>query len=1047
MTDSHVGPAGKDPHRWILASAGTGKTFQLAKRYLELVERGAKPETILATTFTRAAAAEIQGRVLSTAAVRVQGENEGTPSFDHACRVLEDLVASLPRLQIRTLDSLFASIVRGVSDLVGLPADARLLEAGEEQGFLREAIEVAARAEPEQVLATLETLSAGGHGVRVISTLERAVAEVLGIAERTEESAWRWPMEGGPDSAEVARAAEALDIMTQATDNKSFRRGATALFRHVGPDGTLPIEGCKAIPATTFAAAVLGDRVYSRKPLPEELIAPAAILIQAAVAGNARNLALRTAATHELIGLVGPALEAIKRRQGVVSFHDLVAVLDPDRLDLGGTLDELWFRLDGSITHMLLDEFQDTNWTQWRALERIVEEVVAYPDGSRSLFVVGDLKQSIYGWRGGEPALLERLDSCCGGVPVQFKIETLERSYRSGLPVIEAVNTVFSSIASNAAAIGVSLQAAASFGSWFKPHTTERTELGGEARLEVLPAPNPEENPSETAEGIMTREAARAAIDLLGPARKGNVAVLVRRNKAVALIVEALREEGVPAAGLGSGALIDTDAAAVVMQALRWAESPLDTLAAYDVARSPLAPILGIDPIVTGESVPRDVRERVSASLRRGLSRFGAGAMIDGWRRELAVVLDTRERIRLRQVVEFFDGLTGQPRSPGALVELALNARVEDPPGDGVYVMTIHQAKGLQFDTVIVADLAQSMGLKQEQLVWESPQTPTEKIERICVRYDKDSIPLAAIPAHEQATLRVVREGLCGLYVAMTRAQRTLLMQVPPPKLAKGKSDELPSSLHSAAGILRTAFGCGEGMDWDEPGIVWRAGEPTPEAHEGVAEGGKYEPRPRPTLSIIAGSTARRPRQAPPPSAGHGSRWPGLDLDSGTAALRGTAMHAALSTIAWLDEGSTPRAQLHAAMARACPRTDSKLLEGWCDDLEKALASAALAEIFAKPAKGEVTMLREAAFAHMSPGGLQRAIVDRIVIDVEGEHKAVIYDFKTNRSGEPSDLLVRYRDQLTRYQAIVAVSLRLPLAAVGAVLVDLDHHEVLSVNP
>ena len=225
------GPAGKHPHRWIKASAGTGKTFQLAKRYLELAAcPEVDPETILATTFTRAAAAEIKNRVLQDAAKGVLGDAEGSATFGKACELLDKLIESLPRLQIRTLDSLYASIVRGVGDLVEVPADARLLEAGEEDGLLQDAIEAAALEEPQKILATLKTLSAGGHGVRVIESIERVVKDVLEIAQRTKPGAWEWPLIAGPTKAEVAAAAEALKSSQRTTCWGRYEEGSKRTF-------------------------------------------------------------------------------------------------------------------------------------------------------------------------------------------------------------------------------------------------------------------------------------------------------------------------------------------------------------------------------------------------------------------------------------------------------------------------------------------------------------------------------------------------------------------------------------------------------------------------------------------------------------------------------------------------------------------------------------------------------------------------------------------------------------------------------------------------
>ena len=326
------------------------------------------------------------------------------------------------------------------------------------------------------------------------------------------------------------------------------------------------------------------------------------------------------------------------------------------------------------------------------------------------------------------------------------------------------------------------------------------------------------------------------------------------------------------------------------MQALRWAHSPLDSLAAYDVARSPLAEFIGLEQHGAGDSVSREVCEDKSAWLRSEFARLGVATVVDRWRRKLKNSLNGREQMRLRQLVEFFEGLSAQPRSLGELVDLALQARVEDPAGDGVTVMTIHQAKGLQFDAVIVADLAQGMGLKTDKFVWESPDPPTEKIDRLCVRFEKNSIPTDAIPAHEDALLRVVRESLCGLYVAMTRAQRTLLMQVPPPELAAGKKvKENPSSLHSAAGILRTALAPDIAIDEFEPGIIELYDEPVTPITE--------VPMPptfatRSTLRLVAGSGSRRRRRSTPPSRDTSKRWPSLDLDRSMALLRGDAMHA-----------------------------------------------------------------------------------------------------------------------------------------------------------
>ena len=96
-----------------------------------------------------------------------------------------------------------------------------------------------------------------------------------------------------------------------------------------------------------------------------------------------------------------------------MTFSDLTFSLLDDAQD--GSLDELWFRLDGRIDHLLLDEFQDTAATQWRVLRRLAEEITSTMPPERTLFCVGDMKQSIYGWRHAEPRLLGQLPELLGG--------------------------------------------------------------------------------------------------------------------------------------------------------------------------------------------------------------------------------------------------------------------------------------------------------------------------------------------------------------------------------------------------------------------------------------------------------------------------------------------------------------------------------------------------------------------------------------------------------------------------------------------------------
>ena len=1056
---SAMGPAGTRPHRRILASAGTGKTHALVGRYLQLIAQGADPASVLATTFTRAAAAEIRDRMLRAAATAVIDEQQraelamrttGKGGLDQAKanQLLERLVVAMPRLQVRTLDSLFAGIVRGFGEVVGLSPDAKLLESGEDEVVLREAIELAIAQEPDRVLDTLEALGRTGNSSRVISTVQRAVSSVLELSLRATDEAWNWPKPSGPSKDSLLTARSALLNASESVGDKRVVKAIAALADTLGEELEVDGETWKELMSSKFIATSTGDGRYYGKELPGEVREPLACIAEAVIAGNARNLANRTGAIHDLVDMVAPALEAHKRRLGVVTFHDLVRALDPDRLKDSADLMELWFRLDGRITHVLLDEFQDTSTSQWRAMQEIISEITAFSDGSRSLLAVGDLKQSIYGWRGGEPAILERLEKACGHGSVELSEEVLEKSWRSGEAIIETVNAVFCGIESNPAVHSVSSPAAESFGTWFRTHETARSELGGESRLEFLPVATDE----DSASAILVRHAAEAAAELVerhglvDAGGRPTVAVLVRRNRVIAGIVEALRARGIPASGRGGGSLLDADACIVVLQALRWAASPLDSIAAYDVARSPLGPVLGLEACAEGEGVASTLRERISGELREAIDRDGAAHLVDGWRRVLEPKLDTRERIRLRQLVEFLDELGRSPRDPGELAELARHARVEDPGADGVVVMNVHQAKGLEFNAVVVTDMEQQLGPNQEPLAWETPPLPAGDIQRICTWYAQDARPEEAQRAHLDTTARIVGEKLCGLYVAITRPRMDLVMQVPPPART-GNGKEGRKSLASMAGVLRHALV----PEVDDPEasrrnvtVVWKAGHP---AGDGGGELSAPLQRRRPSVALAQGKRRLRATTIGAPSRKEGFSSEVFRIDRESDTDRGRAIHACFQEVGWFQESQPGRELLLGVISRACPRRDREWIEARYAEFQRYLQLPAVEEALKGPS-GQAWLRREAGLLRRGANGVQLAVIDRLVL-FQGDSgvidSAEVIDFKTDRPSSPSLFVSRHAGQLREYADFVASAYRILPSSVRMKLVELETgmtHEV-----
>ena len=1085
-------------HLRILASAGTGKTFRLVGRFLELVDRGVEPERILATTFTRAAAGEIRDRIFRDAAalvvdpekreeaIRERGLARETMAAAEAASLLERLVKAMPGLQVRTLDSVFASIAAGLGPASGIPAGARLVEADESAAILREAIDVTvSETDADAMLETLETLGSRGTKVTIVPVVERAVANLLTLHQESTPDAWDWSAPPRDDE-DLARIRDLLlDEDRAKTWPAGVRKASAKIAGLIDEVCTRDGGGWILIAKEKILKAAVDGVDYSKKPVPDELVGPLQDLAVHAAAGNLRNMGHRTACIRDLLGRIGPRIADLKQRNRIAEFDDFTRSLDSLRGGAGpGDLEELWYRLDSRIEHLLLDEFQDTSATQWRALRPIASEIASVSDGTRSLFVVGDVKQSIYGWRGGDPRILRNLEAITTEGAIEFVEEKLEKSFRSSPAVIELVNTLCEEIAGDAALLEHADGAAAAFGELFREHRTARTSLDGVATIERLPEPDADEDEDESV--VLARSAAEAAERLVrrhgveDAEGRPTVAVLVRANKRIGPIVEALRGLGIPATGRGGGSLLDAEAATVMIQAMRLAADVRDSLAADDLARSPLAVVLGVSTPGPDARLGMPERIELARSLRERFAEQGVAPVIDGWRRRLEPGLTVRETVRLRQLVEIVEGLEADPtvaRGPGELAAILGSVVVEDPGGEGVVVMNIHQSKGLEFEGVVVTDLAGDL-FRSPEVARSTPALPTAAIDRVATWYAEEARPDDALAIHRETTDRIVLEALCGFYVALTRASRDLVVQVPPAKFGT-KNEEHKKSYFSTAGIVRRAIGIADPPDDDADSADVEAGS----AVESVVSGALETPKaievhrarasiehdaspadriqraacPRPTLAVERRSRRRRAVAVKPPSSFHADRSELFRVAGADAADRGTAIHACFERIEWAADLDTVGDELLDARIRnAVPGRSEAWRRECIRDFRTACSSPAIRDLLDRPGDDAVVR-RERRFVSVGPSGVQQGSIDRLVLRVDpdgsknggeagagaGVREAWIVDFKTDRiEGTPDQvaatLRTRHAGQLAGYRDAVAAIYELPPARVRASVVGID---------
>ncbi len=434
----------------IRASAGTGKTFALSNRYLALLHADVPADQILATTFTRKAAGEILDRVimrLAEAAVDPQQLQELALFIDNklsrqrCLQLLRHVVQRLHRLHISTLDAFFAKLAGSFSLELGLPAGWHILEDLHDQYLRTEAIESILRGDSVDRVTRLVRLLAKGEASRSVSeSIRSTVNDLYSLYLETNEDAWRQFPHHKLLSSEQLSAA--LDQLPNALlpNHKSIAKA------HDGDVASLLVGDWETFISKGFPAKLLaGETKFYGKEMPAETVQLYDNLLRHARAALVSQLAQQTAATYELLDAFHHVYQRLKHNARGLRFEDVTRSLDgSERVD---RLDQQHFRLDVQLNHLLLDEFQDTSLVQWRVLRPLARHVnhldlepsASPPTDQRSFFCVGDVKQAIYGWRGGKSELFDALVEQLPGLDQH----PLSKSYRSSQPVIDTVNLAF----------------------------------------------------------------------------------------------------------------------------------------------------------------------------------------------------------------------------------------------------------------------------------------------------------------------------------------------------------------------------------------------------------------------------------------------------------------------------------------------------------------------------------------------------------------------------------------------------------------------------
>ncbi len=1051
-TQRQVDAARPDCSTWLSANAGSGKTRVLTDRVARLLLEDVDPQHILCLTYTKAAANEMQNRLferlggwamLPNDMLRAELEQLGVEqslgddTLRKARRLFACAIETPGGLKIQTIHSFCSSLLRRFPLEAGVTPQFTEMDDRTASLLRAEIVEEIAAGPQANSFYALVRHYTGGDLDKLIAEIVRTgsalkapisdadLAQIFGVpSDLNEESLLASVFLGserslldhlipaleasGPrdqGAGAKLRAITALDLSALAVLEGVFLNGPGAKEPFSAKIGSFPTKSCRE--DLTAIMPQIDDWMARVESARDRRLALAAMR--------------KTRALHSFATIFLEAYEAAKLRRGLLDFDDLI-LRTRDLLTNPDVAAWVLYRLDGGIDHVLVDEAQDTSPVQWQVIERLAQEFTsgegARADAPRTIFVVGDKKQSIYSFQGADPREFDRMKdefaTRLEATNTPLQALGMEHSFRSSHAILSLVDATFS-------------QAKTSGFTPEQSHKAFKADMPGRVDLwPLIEKPEKEEQPQwylpvdtkapNDPAILLARKIARTIRQMIDdqtpipdgkdgmvPAQPGDFLILVQRRSALFHeIIRECKDQDLPIAGADRLKVGAEMAVRDLGALLSFLATPEDSLALATALRSPL---FGWSEAELYDLAHGRKQKYLWAELRDRAAKYPETMAVLGDLRKQADFLrpyDLLQRILTRhhgrrnllarlgtEAEDGIDALLSQAMAyeqravdslTGFLVWLETDdleiKRQMDSAGNRIRVMTVHGAKGLEAPIVILPDTGQRKNEVKDQILahhdtalWKTGADDAPQVIRDMIDAKKSA-------------QSAERDRL--LYVAMTRAEKWLIVA------AAGDLGKNGDTWHDKVRMGLEACGAAPHPTEGEGALRLEYGD------WGVSGAGKE----RETTSTVrpdlpAYFHAKAPDKATaldtlkPSELGGKKALPGEGLEEEEAKRRGRQIHRLLEILPTVSQDTWPDTAARA-LANGPDAAEGAELTALLSEAQSVLTKPELAHLFTPDVLAEVPI---SANIEALQNRRIHGIIDALIVTPDS---VLAVDFKTN---------------------------------------------------